>query len=135
MSFDKQLLIRTPAGMRLIAQLTLYNNGDLDRLRGFMEASYAPAALEGDDSLEHRFARFHEQRVRLGRVRIVQLLAYDDHRAIVMLEAEHVTGFSVADLQVDPEYPHPITFYHDSSDDEADDTDAGHTHQGENAHE
>src|SRR5690242_7659375 len=40
------LLVPSNAGMRLIAQLSIFNKGDFNRLRDYISENYAPEALE-----------------------------------------------------------------------------------------
>ncbi len=51
----RQQLTRSHAGMRLVAQLSIFNKGDFDRLRQFMTNYYTEEAL-ADMSLKARLA-------------------------------------------------------------------------------
>lgn len=107
---DRIALQKSQAGMRLIAQITIYNSGDFRRLRTFIHESYHENALEAE-SLAERIAVFRQMHAALGRIRIRQLLAIDPHHVIVLVEAEKADGLFMHDLAVEAEYPHKITAY------------------------
>jgi hypothetical protein len=107
---DRTALQQSQAGMRFIAQMTIYNSGDFRRLRTFIRESYHENALEAE-SRAARLARLRQMHAALGRVRIRQLLATDAHHVVVLLEAEKADGLFMHDLAVDPEHPHKITAY------------------------
>jgi hypothetical protein len=104
----KAHLARSRAGMRLIAQLRLYNEGDIDRLRAFLNDAYQPSALGG--SVGDMLARLGEERAATGKLRVEQVVGIGDHQAIVVLAAQH-GGLYTVSLAVDEEYPHKIVRY------------------------
>jgi hypothetical protein len=104
----KTHLARSRAGMRLIAQLRLYNEGDFDRLRAFLNDAYQPSALDG--SVEDTLAHLRNERTATGKLRVEQVVGIGDHQAIVVLAAQH-GGLYTVSLTVEEEYPHKIASY------------------------
>lgn len=111
-STDQQALVSSQAGMRLIAQTTLYNARKWDRLAAFIAENYAPAALQ-EQSAEARLTEFRDLYARLGRLHVLQVLATDPHHVVVVMEEEHEaeTGASLHDLTCEAEYPHRVLAY------------------------
>jgi hypothetical protein len=107
---DRVALQQSQAGMRFIAQMTIYNSSDFRRLRTFIRESYHQNALEAE-SLAERIAIFRQMYAALGRVRIRQTIATDPHHVVVLTEAEKADGLLLHDLTVDPEHPHSILTY------------------------
>lgn len=107
---DQMVLQRSQAGMRFIAQMTIYNKGDFRRLRTYLQEGYAAAALE-EESIPERIAVFRQMRAALGRLRIRQVIATDPYHVVVIMEAEKSDDLFLNDMEVDPEYPHPVTRY------------------------
>lgn len=111
---DKQALIRSQAGMRLIALLTILNAvdvtgtpPDLTRLRQFIADSFHADLLLAVDA-EARAAALAADRLREGRTRIIQVLGYDPHHVVVLSETERGEYYFLDDLAVEADYPHRI---------------------------
>lgn len=103
---DKRALVASQAGMRLIAQQTLLNAGDGERVRTFIADHYAAPALEAQDT-EARLADL----LALGRLRVHQVLATDKHRVVVLMQAQRDEALYLVELAVEEDYPHKITEY------------------------
>ena len=109
---DKLALRISQAGMRLIAQMTIYNSGDFERLRQYIEESYHPDIL-ADETVEQRLAIFREQYETIGKVRIKQVIGSGKHHVIVLLETENEEGYLLNELKVEEDYPHQIIVFGD----------------------
>jgi hypothetical protein len=109
---DKLALRISQAGMRLIAQMTIYNGGDFERLGRYIEESYHPDVL-AQESIEDRLAIFREQYDTIGKVRIKQVIGSGKHHVIVLLETELEEGYLLNELKVEEDYPHRITLFDD----------------------
>jgi hypothetical protein len=107
----QQQLVRSHAGMRLIAQMTLYNRGDMERLRGFIAESYTEGALEVMSAKDRLLDLKMTFRV-AGRMRVRQVVAVDAHRVVAMVQAQKNNGMYLAQIAVEEEYPHKIIDYH-----------------------
>lgn len=107
---DVTALRISQAGMRFIAQMTIYNSGDFERLHTFISESYHPDLLLRE-SVEQRVAAFREQRERLGRVRVQQVIGTAKHHVIVLLESQHLDDYFLNDVTVEEDYPHLIQEY------------------------
>jgi hypothetical protein len=109
MSMDKQVLSRSHAGLRLIAQMTIYNSRDFTRLRSFLIDSYAPALFEVQ-SAPLRLSALRKQHAELGKLRVHQVIAADPHHVVAIVQAQN-NALRVVDLQVEEAYPHRIIHY------------------------
>lgn len=107
MNSDQAALTTSSAGMRLIAQLTLFNRGDFKRLRAFIAESYAPAALEAE-ILAARLAALRGHYASGGPLRVCQVIAADKHRVIVLTQTRRSGALFYTELAVEEDYPHRI---------------------------
>jgi hypothetical protein len=98
----------TPAGMRFIAQATLYNAGNWPRLAQFIEASYTAEAL-AEQSARARLAEFKAEWRMLGRLRVERVIATDRYHVVLLVVAEHTPAHFLVDFQVEAAHPHRIT--------------------------
>lgn len=112
---DKQALIRSQAGMRLIALLKILNDIDVTaapphtaRLRQYIADSFHTDLLLAVDA-DARTAALLANRAAEGRTRILQVLGYDPHHVVVLSETERGEYYFLDDLTVGADYPHPIT--------------------------
>jgi len=105
---DKLALQKSQAGMRFIAQTTIYNQANWPRLAQFIRESYAPALLEERSEAE-RLADFQAWQAQMGRLRVKQVLASNEHHVIVALEVEREADLYYLELQCEDDYPHLIT--------------------------
>lgn len=104
---DKLALQQSQAGMRFIAQTSIYNQANWPRLAQFIRESYASALLEERSEAE-RLADFQAWQAQMGRLRVKQVLASNEHHVIVALEAERETTLYYLELQCEDDYPHRI---------------------------
>jgi hypothetical protein len=95
--------------MRLIAQTTLFNRGDFERLRSYITDNYAESALE-TAPVKARLAEFKALYRIAGKMRIERVVAVDKHTALVILEAER-GAFFMAHMAVTEDYPHKVLLY------------------------
>jgi hypothetical protein len=100
------LLVPSNAGMRLIAQLTIFNKGDFTRLRDYITENYAPEALEVA-SAKARLVEFKAVYNMSGKMRIDRVVATDKHQALVVVEGER-GDFYMLQLTVSEDYPHKV---------------------------
>lgn len=99
-------LIPSNAGMRMIAQTTLFNKGDFERLRTYITDNYADIALEAAPA-RARLAEFKAIYRMAGKLRIDQVVAVDKHTALVVMESER-GGFYMVQMVVSDNYPHKV---------------------------
>jgi hypothetical protein len=108
---DDRLALRiSQAGMRFIAQMTIFNSGNFERLRTFIAESYHPDLLEQKPATA-RLGDFRNDFAMMGKVRVRQVVGTGKHHVIVLLEAEHDEGFFLSELKVEGDYPHRIVEY------------------------
>ncbi|MBI5667384.1 MAG: hypothetical protein HZC41_05190 [Chloroflexi bacterium] len=101
-------LKQSNAGMRLIALLTLYNQGDFDRLSHYIGENYAPAALVAADAVSH-LADWRERRAVLGKLRVEQVVAIGKHQAVVVVQAQQDGSYHALQIAVEEDFPHRVT--------------------------
>lgn len=107
---DKLALRASQAGMRFIAQMTIYNSKRGERLRQFIADSYHADLLE-QQPVEDRLQAFEAMYEQVGGVKVKQVLAAAAHHVIVVLEAQRAEGLFYTEIKVEEDYPHQITFY------------------------
>jgi len=100
------LLVPSNAGIRLIAQLSIFNKGDFNRLRDYISENYAPEALEFA-SAKARLVEFKAVYKMSGKMRIERIIAVDKHQALVVVEGER-SDFYMVQVTVSEDYPHKV---------------------------
>lgn len=121
---DNRLLLgRTPVGRRLIALITLFNNQDEERLRQFVAEGYSAALLD-ESPVNTRLNQLADLFAEAGKLRVQQVLASDEHRVIVLAQAQTTGDFYTCEMAVESDYPHKITalVYQNTSHEDAKDT-------------
>lgn len=101
-------LTQSNAGMRLIALLTLYNQGDFTRLCAYIVNNYAPAAL-AEQSADERTREFQDGYAARGKLRVEQVIAIGKHQAVVVVQARQGGDFHALQVAVEEDFPHRIT--------------------------
>ncbi len=101
-------LTQSNAGMRLIALLTLYNQGDFDRLRAYITDHYAPPALAEADA-GTQLADWRDRRAALGKLRVEQVVAIGKHQAVVVVQAQQAGDYHALQVAVEEDFPHRVT--------------------------
>ena len=99
-------LIPSHAGMRLIAQLTIFNKGDFARLRAYITENYTPQALEVA-SAKARQVEFKAVYNMAGKLRIDRVVAIDEYQALVVVEGQR-GDFYMVQILVEEDYPHKV---------------------------
>lgn len=102
-------LVTSNAGMRAIAQTSLYNKGDFARLRQFIEQNYDEEMLE-EVGAGVRLAEMKATYRLAGRLKIEQVIGIDKHRALIAVSAEHGGMYAMQMIVAEP-YPHKILAY------------------------
>ena len=110
MEQDKLALRKSQAGMRFIAQMTIYNSENTERLRQFIADSYHDTLLEQADT-ETRLQDLQQTLEQVGKLKVKQVMAVNEHQAIVIMEAQKSDGLFYCEMQVEEDYPHKITRY------------------------
>jgi hypothetical protein len=107
----QQQLARSHAGMRLIAQTTLYNRGDFERLRTFIADNYRPESLEVMAAKNRLLDLKMTYRV-AGKLRVRQVVAASAHHVIVMMQGQKNSNMYLTQMAVEEAYPHKVIDYH-----------------------
>jgi hypothetical protein len=110
LAVDKVALRASQAGMRFIAQMTIYNSANWERLTRFIAESYHPAQLE-EQPVESRLQMFQTTFERIGRMKVKQVIATNEHHVIIVLEVEKMPDLFYLETKVEEEYPHRIVAY------------------------
>jgi hypothetical protein len=106
----KQHLITSHAGIRLIAQLTIFNKGDFDRLKAYLQDNYAEEAFS-DIGVKTRMAELKAIYRMNGKMRVEQVVAAGEYEVIVALVAERGEAVYLTQMAVQEDYPHKVTFF------------------------
>ena len=101
-------LKQSSAGMRLIALLTVYNQGDFARLHAYIADNYAPAALM-EQSSEVRARELYDGYAGRGKLRVEQVVAIGKYQAVVIVQAQQDEAFHALQVVVEEDFPHLIT--------------------------
>lgn len=107
---DKLALRKSQSGMRFIAQMTIYNTANWERLAQFIEDSYHADVL-AQQSAQSRLQVFQTTYERVGRMRVKQVIATNEHHSVIAMETERTAALFYVELRVEEDYPHQITFY------------------------
>ena len=107
---DKSALVSNSAGIRLVAQQTLLNRGDLDRVRDYIADNYTEAALEGQ-SAPDRLAALGTLIAEAGKLRVYQVLAIDKYKVVVLMQPQQGDGFYMTEMVVEEDYPHRVSSF------------------------
>ena len=110
MSQHKQTLMQTAAGRRFIAFLTIFNSGNADRLRTYIAENTTEKALESQ-SVDDRWQQLIDTMNEVGKLRVHQVVAADDHYIVVLVQAKNTGDFYINEYKVDEEYPHKVMKY------------------------
>jgi hypothetical protein len=108
---DQRALVTSNAGMRLIAQTTLYNSGDMARLHDFIAENYTTSSLDEESALR-RAQAWQIVREQIGRLRVRQVIGFDKLRVIALMQSEHAPdALFLNEVVVEEAYPHKIAVY------------------------
>lgn len=110
MENDKLALRASSAGIRFIAQTTIYNTDNAERLRQYIADSYHETLL-AEQSVEKRLEEFQALFRHIGRIKVKQVVAVNKETAIMVMESEKDEGFFFTEMRVEEEYPHKIVHY------------------------
>jgi hypothetical protein len=107
---NRATLAGSQAGMRFIAQMTFFNQGDFDRLRTFITYGYDPALLD-DQSVDDRLHQLQSIYKTLGKMRVSEIISADKYRVAMLLEAQHASDLYYTRIKVGEDYPHHVIQY------------------------
>lgn len=107
MSYEQQVLMKTAAGRRLIAYLTLFNKGDMGRITDYIRDNYSDKAFE-TRSAEEWLTWTEAIQEQVGKLRIHQVVAVDDYYIVVIVQAQKDDQFYINEYKVDEEHPHKV---------------------------
>ncbi len=93
--------------MRFIAQMTIYNSADFDRLHQFISESYHPDLLVSA-SVDERVTEFRRWYQSFGKIRVKQVVGTGKHHVIVLVETQAGDGYFLNELKVEEDYPHRV---------------------------
>ncbi len=107
---DKRALSGSQAGMRFIAQMKIYNDGDFARLHQFIIESYSDTLLT-EQAADERLQDWQEKLQSLGRHKVKQVLAAGKHQVSIVVSTEKSLDFYYVEVQVEEDYPHKILVF------------------------
>ena len=102
-----QVLMQTKAGRRFAGFLKTFNAGDLDSIESFVADYSTDEALEANSAAEWRTELNHILEV-TGGLRVQQVLAADEYRVVILMEARTNGVLYLTEMAVSEDYPHKI---------------------------
>jgi hypothetical protein len=106
---DKTALKTSSAGMRLIAQTTIFNGKDFARLRQYITDNYHEVLLS-EIPVSTWLAEMKAVYRLAGKLRVGQVVGISKYQAIVTMESEH-GGRYLVQITVEEDYPHKVLGY------------------------
>lgn len=106
----KAALIKTPAGMRFVAYLSLMNKQDYDRLETYINESFHEMILMTIPTKSRVLDA--KATIKLnGRLKVKEILHVQDQLVGVALESEKQSGLLYCEIGIQEEYPHLVSHY------------------------
>lgn len=103
----KATLASTKAGRRFMGFMAVVNSGDADRIRDAVHTSISEEALNAHGP-EIWTAQLQYIHAMSGGLRVVQVVASEELRVVVMMQAHKNQRLHIIDLAVEEEYPYRI---------------------------
>lgn len=100
-------LTRTKAGRRLMGFLRTLNMGDAEAINSLVESAITDDALQAHGP-EIWTAQLQYVHAITGGLRIVQVLADEEYRVVVLAQARQDSRMHLLDVAVAEEYPHKV---------------------------
>lgn len=104
----KTTLSKTKAGRRFVGFMRTLNMGDEKMLRLTVEQYITDEAIQ-----THDVETWVQQLIHIyqatGGLKAIQVIASDEYRVVVMMQAKHDNRLHMIDMAVDEEYPHKVS--------------------------
>lgn len=110
MNEHKVAIARSKAGRRFIAQMSMYNEGDFERLREFMELGYYDLILM-ENPIDRRIFDLKTTRKLHGRLKVDHVEIADEYAITVVMATEKNDKHLRLEMIVHEDYPHQIMHY------------------------
>lgn len=105
---DTQIaLISTPVGRRVIGWLAVFNRQNADRLRQYITENYSAEVL-AKISVDEWLEFYDELYTDTAKLRVYQVVASDEHHAVLLMQAQKDELFTLHDVRVSADYPHHL---------------------------
>lgn len=105
-----QTLRVTPAGRRYVGYIALFNSGDSERMRQFIEDNFAPEAL-GNNTVDEMLAWYMHLYEQTGGLKVHNVFLSQEHYVIIMVRDNKHDGLYMDKMKVSEDFPHKITEY------------------------
>ena len=110
MNEHKVAIARSKAGRRFIAQMSLYNEGDFERLHEFIETGYYNMILM-QNPVERRILDLKTTRKLHGRLKVDDVESAEEYSIKVILSTEKNDKRLRLEMIVHEDYPHLVLHY------------------------
>ena len=110
MTDTRKAIAGSHAGMRFIAQMTFYNQGNFERLGVFIAKGYTPVVLMANP-IKRRLLDFKTSYKLNGKLRVKEVEMAEKYHIHVILETEKNDQLLAMELKVEEDYPHRIIHY------------------------
>ena len=107
---SKAALMKTPAGRRVIALLTIMGSGDVKRLRTYIRENFTGQAL-AEQPLTERMRWHREMLARTGKLKVQQVVVSEEHHVVFIAQAQADEALYLAEMRIEADYPHKVIEY------------------------
>lgn len=109
-NLDRSTIKMTPAGRRYVGFLAIFNNGNSDRLKAYIQDNFAPESLAqvSVDALMEQFARIYRE---TGGMVVQEVTPDGDHKITLHLKAREHDSYYHDEMTVSEDFPHKILTY------------------------
>lgn len=110
MTENAQLISKSKAGRRFIAQMNFYNAADFDRLGEFMRGGYYDLILM-QNPIDRRILDLKTTHKLYGRLKVAEVESAGEYAITVIMQAEKRGQKLRLEMTVDEDYPHQVLHY------------------------
>lgn len=110
MTENANLIAKSKAGRRFIAQMNFYNGGEFDRLRKFMHSGYYDLILM-ENPVDRRILDLKTTRKLHGRLKVAEVESAEEYEVTVIMQPEKGNTQLRLKMIVHEDYPHQILHY------------------------
>lgn len=100
-------LMKTKAGRRFAGFMVAFNSGDPAKIHAFVSDYTTDEALVQNDA-DQWSAELERIHTATGGLRIMQVLAAEEYRVVVLMQAHDNPTLITAEMAVSEDYPHKI---------------------------
>lgn len=100
-------LMKTKAGRRFVGFLKTFNGGEVKPMQNFVAQYTTDEALE-QNTLDAWIVHLGAIYAQTGGLRALQVMASDEYRVVLLMQAHANESLHVVEMAVSEEYPHKV---------------------------